>query len=308
MSDKKLFNYFFESVPNCEMCGRDATFHKVLGQRLNQSQGFNPRKKTGISVSVLQCDKCALVYPNPIPIPSNIQNHYGVPPESYWKPEYFIIEPYYFQRQITKTKELLNFKKGMVALDIGAGIGKAMIAMKASDFDVYGLEPSEPFYQKAITEMNIPNDRLQLGKMEDIDYPKEFFDFITFGAVLEHLFHPAASIERALTWLKPGGIIHLEVPSSKYLMARFLNFYFRLRGTNYVTHLSPMHEPFHIYEFDLRSFDEHARNSNLHKIVYFEYYPCAPDHLNKITQKFLNKIMTVTNTGMQLAVWLKKIR
>lgn len=306
MSKKKLLNYFFEPIASCEMCGRDANFHKVLGQRLNQSQGFNPKNRAGISISVRQCDNCGLVYPSPIPIPSNIQDHYGVPPENYWRPEYFTFEPGYFSHQIAKTKELINFRKGMLALDIGAGIGKAMIAMKASDFDVYGLEPSETFYQKAVADMKIPNDRIQLGTMENIDYPTDFFDFITFGAVLEHLFHPAASIERALSWLKPGGIIHLEVPSSKYLVARLLNFYYRLIGTNYVTHLSPMHEPFHIYEFDVKSFEEHAKNSKLHKIAYTEYYPCAPANLNNMIRKLLNEIMLATKTGMQLAVWLKK--
>ena len=32
--------------------------------------------------------------------------------------------------------------------------------------------------------MNIDENRLKLGMMEEIDYPDETFDFITFGAVL----------------------------------------------------------------------------------------------------------------------------
>ena len=134
----------------------------------------------------------------------------------------------------------------------------------------------------------------------------DFFDFITFGAVLEHLYHPAKSIERALYWLKPGGVIHLEVPSASYLMAVFINFYFRVMGTNYVTHISPMHEPYHVYEFDIQSFHAHAKNSQAYEILHFEYYPCAPTYFPKTLQKILNKIMDSTNSGMQLAVWLRK--
>ena len=29
-----------------------------------------------------------------------------------------------------------------------------------------------------------------------------------------------------------------------------------MRGTNYVTNISPMHSPFHLYEFGLKSFEE----------------------------------------------------
>ncbi len=88
-----------------------------------------------------------------------------------------------------------------------------------------------------------------MSSVEDADFPARSFDFITFGAVLEHLYSPSLALSRALGWLRPGGIIQAEVPSSDHLLSKLLNFYFRLRGTNYVTHLSPMHPPFHLYEF-----------------------------------------------------------
>ena len=60
--------------------------------------------------------------------------------------------------------------------------------------------------------MGINSERLNLGMAEEVEYPNDFFDFITFGAVLEHLYNPAESIERALQWLKPGGVMQIEVP------------------------------------------------------------------------------------------------
>ena len=30
-------------------------------------------------------------------------------------------------------------------------------------------------------------------------------------------------------------------------------------GTNYVTNLNPMHVPYHLYEFDLKSFEVNAK-------------------------------------------------
>ena len=40
-------------------------------------------------------------------------------------------------------------------LDIGAGIGKQMIALAKVGFATYGLEPSEPFYHRAIEKMGV---------------------------------------------------------------------------------------------------------------------------------------------------------
>jgi 2-polyprenyl-3-methyl-5-hydroxy-6-metoxy-1,4-benzoquinol methylase len=287
------------------MCKSSHEKHKILGQRLNQSQGFNPKTKTGISTSVMQCRSCGLVFSNPQPVPFDIQDHYGVPPENYWRPEYFTIDENYFSCQINTTKKLSDFKQGMKALDIGAGLGKCMISLQKAGYDAYGFEPSVPFYQNAIEKMKISPDKLKLGMIEGIDYPENNFDFINFGAVLEHLYDPAAAIKSAMEWLKPGGLIHIEVPSSKYLIPKIFNFYFRLRGTNYVNNISPMHTPFHLYEFAIESFRANAKTEN-YEIAHHEYYVCDVYFLPPITHPFLKWYMKKTNTGMQLAVWLRK--
>lgn len=110
------------------MCNSKADTHKVLGKRLNGSQGRNPKVKIGITTTIVKCTNCGLIYSNPQPIPFDIQDHYGIPPESYWTEDYFTITEDYFQEQIVKLKTLLDFKEGMKSLDIGAGLGKQMIA------------------------------------------------------------------------------------------------------------------------------------------------------------------------------------
>ena len=248
--------YTFLEVLECNMCGSNSSYHKKLGNRLNKSQGYSPKNKLGVSVSIQKCNNCGLIFSNPLPVPFDIQNHYGTPPDKYWIPEYFEYEPGYFKSQIEQAKKLLSFKNGMKSLDIGAGIGKAMISMAKAGFDVYGLEPSKCFYEKAISEMGIKKERLILGSIEESKYEKEYFDFITFGAVFEHLYSPSACLAKALSWLKPNGIIHLEVPSSNWLLAKLINMFYSISGTDYVTNLSPMHPPYHLYEFDLQSFVE----------------------------------------------------
>ena len=297
--------YSFIDIHSCEMCSSPSNDHKVMGMRLNKSQGINPKNKYGIAVGVMKCSNCNLIYSSPQPIPSDIQDHYGTPPEEYWKEEYFKWTPQYFKQQIEFVKKIIVFEKGMKALDIGAGLGKAMLSLDHYGFEAHGLEPSIPFHERAINKMDIKPERLKLGTLEDLEYKENDFHFITFGAVVEHLYSPKSCIEKAMKWLKPGGIIQIEVPSSNWLISKYMNLFFRLRGTNYVTNLSPMHTPFHLYEFDLRSFQELGKEIG-YTIVHSEFSVCEiyfiPKFLHPIFRWYMNK----TNKGMQLTVYLKK--
>jgi 2-polyprenyl-3-methyl-5-hydroxy-6-metoxy-1,4-benzoquinol methylase len=298
------FTYTFHPVTRCSMCHASVNDARILGKRMNQTQGFKPHKKVGITITVMQCQKCGLIFSNPMPLPKSLDDHYGIPPESYWNEEYFKVDPSYFSGEIAWLNRLRKIQKGQRSLDIGAGIGKQMIALAAIGFDVYGLEPSEPFYHRAIDNMNIPKERLKLSSIENAEYENNSFDFISFGVVLEHLKNPSDSIRKALTWLKPEGIIHFEVPSSKWLINRIINLQYILRGLDYVTNLSPMHQPYHLYEFSLEAFVKNGQINN-YSVIDHGYYVCKtfmPAWMDPI----LKPIMKATNTGMQLCVWIKR--
>ena len=287
------------------MCNSPASNHEIIGQRLNKSQGFRPKKKYGISVGVLKCKVCNLIFSNPLPIPNNIQDHYEINPDDYWSEDYFIWNPEYFSYEINELKELMPVKEGMKALDIGAGIGKVMKSLELSGFEPYGLEPSKAFYQHAIEKMNINAESLKFGKIEDLDYEKDKFNFISFGAVFEHLYEPSKCLYKALKWLKKDGIIHIEVPSSNWLMSKIMNSYYKLLGLNYVTNLSPMHSPFHLYEFDIKSFEELGKKLNF-SVIKSRVNVGSIYYLPKFIHPLLKRYMKKTSKGMQLTVYLKK--
>ena len=298
--------YYFEEVDHCEMCGDAAANHKILGQRMNQSQGMRPGKKTGITVSIKKCTRCGLIYSSPQPIPFDIQDHYGIAPEDYsWGDDYIKYDPQYFARQIESAKKLLNFQPGMKALDIGAGLGKAMKSMQNAGFEVFGIEPSNTFHKKALEWMQFDEDHLKLGMVEDVHFPENHFDFITMGAVFEHLYHPAQVLEQVSKWLKPGGIVHIEVPSAKWLVPKLVNMYFKITGNNYVTNLSPMHAPFHLYEYTLESFEQLGKKINLTLVdKYFDV--CSVYFVPAPLKPAFRKYMEWTDTGMQLTVYMRK--
>ena len=84
-----------------------------------------------------------------------------------------------------------------------------------------------------------------------------------------------------------------------------IDIYYRLNGTNYTTHLNPMHSPFHLYEFDIRSFEALAADLG-YKIVHKEYMVGRVLNFPRILHPLLTWIMKMTNRGMQLIVWLEK--
>lgn len=299
--------YSFHAVQCCNMCGSPAAKHRVLGKRLNGSQGLRPRRRAGVATTVQVCSDCGLIYPNPLPLPHNLQDHYRVAPEAYWDASYFTPDETLFASQLKRFEQLSDHRiagGSMRALDIGTGIGKCMCALQAAGFDAYGLEPSESFHAAACERSGIAENRLQLASVEDADYDEGFFDFITFGAVLEHLADPAASIERALHWVRPSGLIHAEVPSARWLVSRLANAFYRLIGTDYVTNLSPMHPPFHLYEFTLDSFRLHALHAG-YEVAWHQFYVCQT-YLPRLLDPLFRRLMELTDSGMQLEVWLRK--
>ncbi len=302
--NSRSFGYTFNYLANCNMCGSSTEGHKILGKRLNKSQGKNPKNKIGIATTIAKCTTCGLIYSNPQPIPIDLLDHYGIPPEEYWQAEYFTISNDYLAREIEILKKLIDFKKGMKSLDIGAAIGKAMIALSKAGFASYGFEPSPQFFDRAISKMGISPEKMKLSRIENAEYPENHFDFINFGAVLEHLYNPSDSIIKALKWLKPGGIIHIEVPSADWLISKIVNLIYKLKGVDYVANISPMHEPFHLHEFSLKSFLEHSSQHN-YTIAFHQYYVCKT-YMPKFADYILKPYMKLTNSGMQLCVWLRK--
>jgi 2-polyprenyl-3-methyl-5-hydroxy-6-metoxy-1,4-benzoquinol methylase len=296
--------YSFRTVEACNMCGADAAQARVLGMRLDKSQGRQPRGKTGVAVSVCRC-RCGLVFANPQPVPRSIGDHYGLPPESYWRSVSLEIPPDYFAWQIAAAKRLLDFKPGMRALDVGVGLGKVSRVMRDAGFDVYGIEPSEPFHAKALEVLGGDGERFKLATVESAEFAPASFDFVTFGAVLEHLYDPSAALAKAVRWLRPGGMIHAEIPNADHLVAKLINGYYALIGTSYVTNTSPMHVPYHLYEFTTESFRRNGMR-NGYDLVEHRIEVASIYNIPRVLHPILRKLMASNGTGMQLTVWLRK--
>lgn len=295
-------NYSFNIFEKCNMCQCDSTHFKMMGRRLNTSQGLFPSKRIGITTSILKCKKCSLIFSNPQPIPNRFEDHYGIDPEIYWDVKYFKPNELQLSASVEKAK-LYGGINGKI-LDVGCGLGMTMRALLESGLDVYGFEGSSFFVEYAKSKNNIPEERIKLQTLEIAEYPENTFDYVLFGAVLEHLYDPSESLKKVLRWTKPGGRIEIEVPNSRWLIHKIINLIYKLQCNGFVANLSPMHKPYHLFEFDVNSFAENGK-INGYKILNHWYY-VAPTYLPKIFDKVLRFAMNKTNTGMQLIVVLEK--
>lgn len=288
------------------MCGAESKDQTYFGRRLDSRQGLFPKRKGGISLSIFRCRSCGLLYPNPMPIPGNIGEHYDVAPEEYWPESYLKIEPNILAGEIQTFRMIAGREpEECCALDVGAGIGKGMRALENAGFEVFGIEPSNSFRKAAISRMKIQEDRLQLAAIETAKFEDHTFDFINFGAILEHVADPASALTKAMPWLKPSGLIYVEVPSSAFLLSRLVRLFYRLTlAGDFVINTCPMHPPYHLYEFSLRSFQRHGIRSG-YRIAHHSFSPCA-SYMPKILIRPFNAVMKWTKTGMQLGVWLQK--
>lgn len=294
----------FVPVASCAMCGAGPEGFRFIGRRLDRHQGLLPLRKAGVSTSVVRCGTCGLVFPDPMPLPAHISDLYGVDPASYWPPEYFQPDLTVGRGHASVARELLRGGEGLRALDVGAGIGKGVLLLRRHGFRAVGLEPSETFRALAVERMGLGEDDILLGAVEDASFGAGSFDYVNFGAVLEHLRDPGAALGRALEWLRTGGIVHAEVPHAGWLLSRGLNLWYRLLRQRTVTNCSPMHPPYHLYEFTRRSFERAAARLSvrLERVEVWVGEVMAP----RPFQRPLRALMERTGTGMQLAVWLRK--
>jgi len=166
-----------------------------------------------------RCNKCCIYFVNPImdkeslyKLYENFNIKYGKLPTtalkkmernvSYWNT--------YFKDKKTIQGELR-------CLDIGSASGDLVKVFSEYGWDAHGIEPCKELVNYSIKELGVNN--IKHSAVEETDYPENYFDFIHFWHVLEHLTDPMKALKKIYRWLKPGGILNLGTPSPSSLYA-----------------------------------------------------------------------------------------
>lgn len=188
----------YETVASCDLCGNLET---------------KPIDKKG---NVIQCKKCKLRFVSPRPTQEDVAQNYDWNYEN--RPGWTKPEPeakLIYDRRFNFMSRFV--RKGRI-LDVGAGRGEFLAKVKqANGWECFGTETSRYAVEFAKREFGI---MLSLGQLEDLEYPKESFDVVTFWHVLEHLPYPSRVIEEARSILNDKGFIFIAVPNDSWLGRR----------------------------------------------------------------------------------------
>lgn len=191
---------------SCNYCGSDdyAVKHPstMNGHTADMSAFRCTTPDYGVHGRIVQCNKCAHVYTNPVQDGDELLALYSAVEDEIYVEERI-------GRRLTFSKHLKAFEKitgpgnGRKILDVGAYIGVFVQVAREQGWDALGVEPSD-WAADFANKQDIP---VLTGTLDHPDLADESFDAITMWDVIEHVADPLGELQKAYQKLKPGGTI-----------------------------------------------------------------------------------------------------
>lgn len=170
---------------------------------------------------LFSCAACGLIFVHPLPDPRSIYNSdYFFGAKNGFGYVYYDKDK---EPMIPTFNKYLDFcvkfgkSKGRL-LDVGAATGFFLNMAKKRGYDVFGVEMSESAASLA-REKGID---VKTGDLIEHNMPANSFDIITMFDVLEHMTEPFKELKEAKKILKKGGLLVINTPNGRSLLARTL--------------------------------------------------------------------------------------
>jgi len=168
----------------------------------NTLSRFNNPEVAQIPFSFYRCKECGFIFVAPAPNLSNVYGDTTMPEfgegEEVWNTHYLDS----INRHATGKGKLL---------EIGFGNASFLQLALADGWEVYGSEMSKALTTHAREVLGLPN--IELGSIEEIGYPDNFFDVVSGFNFIEHVPAPRNTLEEVRRILRPGGLIALMCPN-----------------------------------------------------------------------------------------------
>jgi 2-polyprenyl-3-methyl-5-hydroxy-6-metoxy-1,4-benzoquinol methylase len=212
----------------CDLCGSDQS------QRLYSVPDTN--YGTPGKFSIVQCQRCKLVYLNPRPSAAELPAVY---PETRYDPFQTIhttgpIAPH--PLQWSRGEQLTHLSGPGKVLDVGCGDGLFLKAMQQLGWSCVGVEPNQSAVEFARSHLGLD---VRLGEIFAIG-AQENFDLITLWDALEHTPSPTTVLSHAAKLLTPTGRIALSVPNwDSFERMIFRGRWIALDAPRHLYHFSP---------------------------------------------------------------------
>ena len=239
----------------CAICGEKERIGELYPERLNRSKisgkTYSARRvPDGMHHRFVRCDKCDLIFSNPILEPKEIERLYKRSECSYgWEIEN-IKETYW---QLFEKLQITNYK--LKILDIGCGNGFFLEALMEHGFEnVWGVEPGKDTRRKTkdLIQKRIKWDVLRRGL-----FKPGSFDVVTCFQTLDHIVDVNEFLQITRKLLKKGGHILFVVHDTEGLSVKLLG-----EG-------SPIFDIEHIFLFNRRNLERIFKRNGFEQISTF---------------------------------------
>lgn len=165
------------------------------------------------NVEIFECKNCLIAFTKNIPsLEGSNQNgrlfyHF----KGYKKEERKL------RKRFKRLVEIIKrYKKSGKALDVGGGFGLfTSILLSKGKFTVGIIEP-----ENLLQYINILKHKVYRTSFEQFRGRRKTYDIIIMMDVLEHFSNPIANLKKAKSLLKSDGILVVQTPNYKSLMAR----------------------------------------------------------------------------------------
>lgn len=207
-------------VTTCVICQTDVSWLPFLPGNI-QPDEIQPEDmrvtdhQYGKRWTMTRCPRCGFITANPRPSADLLSRLYRQMDDPDYERERKGRKTNFMH--ILDRLEKFRPRKGRL-LDIGAASGLMVEAALERGWEAMGIEPSRALVQRA-RELNLPVIETTLESWSGDSAP---FDVITILDVIEHVADPAQFLEKALSFLKPGGVICIVTPDVRSLTARLL--------------------------------------------------------------------------------------
>jgi 2-polyprenyl-3-methyl-5-hydroxy-6-metoxy-1,4-benzoquinol methylase len=236
------------------------------------------------------------------------------PPDAYESGQYSIAPPRAagavdllqraFARQPVRFLRRAGLPRGARVLDVGAGPGRLVAALREAGYDATGIEPSA----RSAALAEVAGARvLRRGVAEHDDAD---LDAVVLWHVLEHLEDPAGALATVRGWLRPGGLALVATPNAASLQAA-------IGGDGWMHWDAPRHRAHFTADglerllgrtgFEPQRTHHWVIEQNLHgmwmaMLVRLGMRPSFPFHLLKRNIDVTARDMAITGLGAPLAV------
>ncbi len=176
-------------------------------------------ERRGLSIenglAVVRCLRCGLVYVTPQPSADELAGFYDeyYPAES--EAGWLRLMAHAIERDARQAEALVGGKGRL--LDVGAGFGHFLAAMRERGWQVTGVESST----RAAERLRAKGLAVLVGRVPAVELPERRFDVVTASSVLEHVADPLGVLEQAFRVLRPGGWALMRVPNVALLSLFF---------------------------------------------------------------------------------------